>query len=644
MDYVIELRQVLHDGVVWLWSHSRKLAVIGGICLIVACQENVDNTPIVVTEVIEFEGEELVITRVLTPTPPPTRVAANSDSTPPPSVVELDVSVFDDYAPFDPQLITDQPTLDLIENLYGGLTNHNPRTNAIESELALNWNVSQDGLTWTFNLRDDVYWVRPRQLSASIFSEDAQFEPVGVDRVRPVTANDVVFAVRRACDPATRMPDVFLLFIIEGCQAVNSLQEATSADLERIGVRALSDTEVSFSLVEPASYFLTMTSMPMMYPLPAEWVQDEELDWLDPEIFVSNGPFVLLNMSEAQKTLVLGEKPVGEPLDLNILQRNPHWSLPVEGNVELVNLYRYETRSEAFDVWQEQFLDITPLPAQQADAFLDPLNPRVLLALRQEAFYLGFNFDSPVFAVPEVRRAFSAAIDRDRLITEVYGREGLAMSHFAPPGVLYTPPIDEVGVGYSPSYAQFQLVESGFGACQLLGEIRYMIGTSDIALQHAETVRDMWVETLGCDPAQIVIEQVQFGTLLANTRRSAGQNRPDIYDLGWASFYPDAHNWYYDVLHCEIDNRPNRPCSATDDLIRQAGVAFSPDEREQLYRRVENDFFSDDGLFPIAPLYVRGDFLLTKPWIDQYTPVTFGGQPYDTIVIDQLIKDVERSQ
>ena len=39
MDYVIELRQVLHDGVVWLWSHSRKLAVIGGICLIVACQE-----------------------------------------------------------------------------------------------------------------------------------------------------------------------------------------------------------------------------------------------------------------------------------------------------------------------------------------------------------------------------------------------------------------------------------------------------------------------------------------------------------------------------------------------------------------------------------------------------------------------------
>ena len=190
------------------------------------------------TEVIEFEGEELVITRVLTPTAP-TRVAANSDSTPLPSVVELDASVFDDYTAFDPQLVTDQPTLDLIENLYGGLTNHNPRTNAIESELALNWNVSQDGLTWTFNLRDDVYWVRPRQLSASIFGEDAQFEPVGVDRVRPVTANDVVFAVRRACDPATRMPDVFLLFIIEGCQAVNSLQKATSADLERIGVRAL---------------------------------------------------------------------------------------------------------------------------------------------------------------------------------------------------------------------------------------------------------------------------------------------------------------------------------------------------------------------------------------------------------------------
>ena len=63
----------------------------------------------------------------------------------------------------------------------------------------------------------------------------------------------------------------------------------------------------------------------------------------------------------------------------------------------------------------------------------------------------------------------------------------------------------------------------------------------------------------------------------------------------------------------------------------------------KLYRRVEMISSAMMGFFRLRRFMCAG-FLLTKPWIDQYTPVTFGGQPYDTIVIDQLIKDVERSQ
>jgi oligopeptide transport system substrate-binding protein len=627
----------------WLWRHNHRIVLLFGICLTVACQDEAD-TPVIVTEIVEFEGEQLVITRVLTPTPvlptsEPERLIEAEET-----AVELDVSVFENFGSLDPQRAANPATLDVIESLYVGLTNHNHITNAIEPELAVNWSVSPDGLTWTFNLRDDLFWVRPNAPSTSLLGDVEQISRVKVENLRPVVADDVVYAIQRACDPATRTDDTFLLFVIEGCRDVNALDEATPDDLAKIGVRALSDTQLTFTLTEPASYFLTLTSLPLMRPLPAEIVESAEVDWLDPEIRVSNGPFVLLDLTETQKNLVTANKPVGELLDLTILQRNPLWPVPYSGNVEAVNIYQYDNRQAAFDVWDDQYLDITLLPGQQVDAFLDPRNPRAVEETRQEAFYLGFNFDSPVFAIPEVRRAFSAAIDRELLIEEVYGRFGLQQRHFTPPGVLYGPPEDQVGVGYSPSYAQQQLVSSGFGSCRLLGEIRYLVSTSDIALQQAETLRDMWVDTLGCDPAQIVIEQVQFGTLLANTRRSAGPVRPDIYDLGWASFYPDANNWFYDVLHCEIDNRPNRPCSLEDELIRQASVVFSAEERTRLYRQIENEFFSDDGSYPVAPLYTRSDYLLTKTWIERFAPATFGGNQFDTILIDPDIKTLERSQ
>jgi oligopeptide transport system substrate-binding protein len=642
MEQLSDLCHIWFKRVGWLWQHSYKIVLLGGICLAVACQDNAD-TPVIVTEIFEFEGEQLVITRVLTPTPRSTPEPEQLIE-PEETFVELDVSVFDSFAPLDPQLASDPITLDILESLYVGLTNHNHITNSIEPELAFNWSVSPDGLTWTFNLRDDVFWIRPNDPSTSSRGEIEQIDPVGVENLRPVVAGDVVYAIQRACNPANRTDDAFLLFIIEGCRSVNALGEATEADLAKIGVRALSDTQLTFMLTEPASYFLTLTSLPLLRPLPAEIVESEELEWLDPETRVSNGPFVMLNLTDAQKNLITANKPVGDPIDLTVLQRNPLWPVPYSGNVETVNLYEYDNRQAAFEVWDNQYLDITLLPAQQADAFLDPLNPRAILESRQEAFYLGFNFDSPIFAIPEVRRAFSAAIDRERLIEEVYGQYGLEQRHFTPPGVLYSPPEDQVGVGYSPGYAQQQLVSSGFGSCRLLGEIRYMVSTSDIALQQAEALRAMWAETLGCDPAQFVIEQVQFGTLLANTRRSAGAVRPDIYDLGWASFYPDAHNWFYDVLYCEVDNRPNRPCTLEDELIRQAGVVFSAEERTRLYRQIENEFFSDDGSYPVAPLYTRSDYLLTKTWIERFAPATFGGNQFDTIVLDPEIKALERSQ
>jgi ABC-type transport system substrate-binding protein len=174
--------------------------------------------------------------------------------------------------------------------------------------------------------------------------------------------------------------------------------------------------------------------------------------------------------------------------------------------------------------------------------------------------------------------------------------------------------------------------------------VTFLITSSDLSLRQAELARQMWIEELGCSEEQFIIEQVQFGTLLANTRREAGAARPDIWELGWASYYPDAHNWVGSLIHCEdSENRQNRPCTEVDDLIREAASTVDLEQRRALYRQVENLLFGDDGITPLIPLYVRGDYVLVQAWLD-YRPALFGGEQYDTYVIDTVLKDLERSR
>lgn len=616
---------------------GRRALFLGGTCLVAACQSApVPETPIVVTEVYEIAGEEVVITRVVTSTSNPSPTNTEQEATPIPPPVVLDIGTTQTPGTFDPQLaaygVTNKATIDILENIYAGLTRYNHVTNRIEPELADSWSLSADGRTWTFNLRTDIWWVRAESPGINLLTErEATDVSAEMVRIQPIVADDVVMAVERACDPQTNTPYAFTLFLIEGCQDRNITPVAEGENAAVIGVRAVDDQTLQVTLREPAAYFLAMTTLPVFRPVPAFLIEDPETDWLDAATFLTSGPFVLNPFSDADA-------------GLTILQRNPHWPLPTRGNVEFVNLFEFDRRLDAYRVWEENLLDIVPLPIELTGDFLSNPDIRPPIVTNAEMFYLGYNFDSPLFSIPEVRRAFGSAIDRERLIREVYGDRGAPMIHFVPPGVLHALPIDQVGLSYSPSRARAELRDGGFISCTLMGEMRYMISASDLALQHAEALVRMWSENLGCDENQFIIEQVQFGTLLARTRRDAGPTRPDLWDLGWASFYPDAHDWFDTVLHCEnSENRQNRVCVQADVLMEDASVTFNVDERAAIYRQIENFMFGEGGLYPVAPLYVRGDYVLRQPWVT-YTPSLFGGEQFDIYLVEQATKEIERSQ
>ena len=217
--------------------NKRYAALIAGALLLAACQEEEvpPATEVVVTAAVTAEsGEEVEVTRVVRQT---IQVAVTPlvELPDPESSVVLDISFNGSYSGLDPQLIVEDNAVDVMENIYAGLTRFNPSANAIEPELATSWQTSENGRTWTFDLRDDIFWARPVEEGTALTGRQVSLQPI-----RPVTAGDVVYAIQRACDPRLPTPDIFVLFIVEGCQRVSSLTEVRQSDLDNISRRPTS--------------------------------------------------------------------------------------------------------------------------------------------------------------------------------------------------------------------------------------------------------------------------------------------------------------------------------------------------------------------------------------------------------------------
>jgi oligopeptide transport system substrate-binding protein len=579
---------------------------------------------------------EAVVTRIVeriafvTRTPDPTHQTTGSMEP-----VELDLSLRGSIPDLDPARAESEAQLDLVQNLFIGLTNYNADTNSIEPELATEWEVSPDGLDWTFRLRDDVFWVqpkRPRPGSTELWS---------VDPLRPVTADDVVFAIERLCAREVDSPLAFTLFLIDGCSELYRKPEPTDEDRAAIGIRAPSDTTLEIRLTKPAAYFLSMTSMPLFQPVPRDRVTElgsqwrteagrVGTGWQTPNNLVTSGPYFPVTTNTTERSAVF--------------HRNPLWPIGKPGNVNVINIYFFSDDMDAFEMWQARGLDIAPLPTSDRESFLRRTPDKALLIPEPVLFYIGFDFGSSVFREPEVRRAFSAAIDREELIEQIYSGRGEPMRHATVPGTIASLPVGEVGVGYSPDFARQQMAASSFRSCRLLPPVTMLVSSADLSMRQAELIREMWIKELDCVKENIVLEQVQFGELLANTRPDS-VSRPDFWELAWAPSFPDAHNFLNDLLHCtDSENRPNRPCSEADSIQQQGSSTHDPAQRSALYRQVESQFFGENGIFPIIPLYIRARFVVTHDWVDKFTPVTFGGQQWDRIILDSDLKDLERSR
>lgn len=517
----------------------------------------------------------------------------------------------------DPQRADDNVSITVIENLFLGLTNYDPLVPGdIVPELATDWSVDDSGTVWTFNLRDDVPWVR--------------WDPVAdeAEELRMVTAQDVEFGIKRACDP--RLAAYYSNMakqIVDGCDVLfdTPVEEITPESYDGVNVVALDDTTLEVNLQFEAGYFFSQTPMWIYRPVPQEVIEEYGDDWTEVGNIVTNGPFVI-------DEFVLGVR--------RVFVRNPLYpaDLAGPGNIERYVQTIVEDQGTRFALYQDNQIDVSGVPVAELQAVLE--DPEYSEELNQVAdlavFYFGFAVNKAPFDNVNARRAFSAAVDRNAFVQEVRQNRGIPMIHFTPPGMFGAPPINEVGVGYDPEFAREQIAEAGYPNCEGFPNLEIVAYTG--AGTWAEFMSAAVESELGCDPNLLTIEQQEFSVLLETVdKNNAPEDRPNMWTLGWGPDYADANNWVNEVLYCEGQNDFTRPCSEVDDLIIEAAEESDSERRIELYYRVEEMLFGEEGVFPIVPLFLRLDYTLTKPWYDApiETDGLFGGAHWDFRSIDQ---------
>ncbi len=581
----------------------------------------------VVTETITEEGAPIEVTRIVTET---------QTIEQPPEVVESDEPVtFDgfstsDIPSLDPQVAEDAIGITYIENLFVSLTNYDLVTSEVVPEAATSWEVSEDGLLYTFHLRTDIPWVYHNPVTGETTQEvDEEGNP------RFVNANDFAYGIRRACDPniGSYYSSVIAPLIV-GCEDVLNAEdpEAISEELTAaIGVEAVDEATLTIELNFPASYFLTMTPMWTLTATP-EWAIAEHGDvWTEAGNIVTNGRYVLSEwVHNVRRTAI----------------RNPLTPEDMRGvgNIEKYVVSVVPDTSTGYALWLNNEVDISGLPDEELQTHLEEFSDETIQVPDLAVFYISFRMTKAPFDDVHVRRAFGAAFDRATFVTEVRQGQGLPMKHFAPPGIFGAPPIDEVGVGFDPEFARAEMEAAGYPNCEGFPQVTLLGYSGQATLNWIEYAQAQWEEHLGCSSDLIQIEQQAFSELLAATAAENDDAEvPHMWTLAWGPDYADENNWVGDVLWCEnAGNRQKRTCNEIDDLIVEAREESDPARRIELYAQIEEMFFGPEGEYPFFPIFVRIAFQGVHSWYD-YTPALFGGNQWYNYSIDWEAKQAAQN-
>lgn len=472
--------------------------------------------------------------------PPVNEVAAESSA---PDFIVNNGSEPETLDPHFAQSLSEQR---LVINLFEGLLSNDPETALPVPGLAESWEVSEDGKTYTFFLRNAVW-------------SDGT----------PITARTVAESLLRVLDPKLSCPYAWL-----PAKYINGAQDFKKGNTgsETVGVKAKDDATLILELAAPCPYFPSLLPHPAFAVVPMHVLEKHGENWTKPGIFVSNGPYILKEWRALDRIIVA--------------ENTRYWDRERVALKQVSFLPGIDPENSA--QWHTSMSG--EIVAEMADS------PEIHKSLYLGTYYYLFNCKKQPFSDVRVRKALCLAADRAGLIENV-----LKMSVF--PAETLVPPLEGyagvTGLAFNLDEAKRLLAQAGFPGGKSWPRVTLLYNDAPGHKEIAAYLRARWKENLGID-----IEFAERGWDTFLSLKNGGDF--SIVRAGWLGEYPDPDTFLELLKTDSVFNSGGYSGKEYDVLLQKAAELNDSTERNALLAEAETLLLTADA--PLLPLYFYAAF------------------------------------
>jgi ABC-type oligopeptide transport system substrate-binding subunit len=483
----------------------------------------------------------------------------------------------------DPSVMSGQPDGRVARAIFEGLTAADPRTLEPIPGQAYRWDVSEDGLTYTFHLRPGLVW----------------------NDGRPLVAADFRWTWLRVLRPETASRYASFLYPVRNAEEYNKGQ---LTDSTQVGLSAPDDSTFVVTLEHPTSYFIYLTAYYTCLPVPRHVIERWGDRWTRLEHIVGNGPFVMTFHRQRDR--------------FEFVKSKTYWNA-AEVRLDGVVAYSVDDLNTCVNLYKAGVTDWNPsgyLPSQYVPymrAFADYRAGRY-----QAVYFYSINTTRPPLDQPLVRRALNLAVDREAIARDLLKGSRDPWGNFVPsgyPGYAHPP-----GLAYDPEAARECLARAGFPGGKGMRRIALLFNTSEDHRRIAEAIQEMWKRELGID---VELSNQEWGSYLQATTSL----QYDVARRSWIGDYLDPNTFLSIMVTGDGNNRTGWSDATYDRLVRGAASEVDPVRRLEMLAEAEARLLEWGGVIPI---YHYSTVELVKPYVRGLYPTALDVHPLDKIWID----------
>lgn len=468
----------------------------------------------------------------------------------------------------DPAAATDTTSGALIDNVFEGLTDVTPEGEVIPA-LAESWEMSEDGMTYTFHLRQNAVW----------------------SNGDPVTAHDLVYGWLRVLNPETLSQRADFMFVVEGAKEYNSGE----GKAEDVKVKAVDDYTFEVTLVSPTAYFTELVTMYTFLPVNQK-VAESNPDWATElsDDYVTNGPFLLTEHVQHSHYV--------------LTKNETYWD---KDNVALseVNVQIVESSATANNEFVAGTVDYLGSPYGEVSLdMIEKFDEHGLLNRKPTSaiYWYMINNTDPVMQNVNIRKALGYAIDRQSIVDNITKGGQVPALGYVPPVI----PGFEEDRGYfkdadfdtAREFLKVGLEELGMKDPSEL-TVHLSINTSEAHSIIAQFIQETWAKELGINTE---IDNSEWQVYLDKLQQKDYQ----VGRLGWTGKYNDATT-YLDNFKT-IENGNNQAGWENEEytaLLDKAMFELDPAKRLDILKEAEALIISE---MPVIPIYFYSNTFVKK--------------------------------